>query len=146
MAVLACDWLKHIFLLQPLNGIWQNFTGSKYTKSSIKFVFRPDWKIYNGATASDWSSTKVARGSQVRDTRPFWPPVWRTIFVNLYVCGVFVLSLFLFFFLGGGSRYLTQNMNGNQYFVIVYAGCGCRYGDMSHNIRNKHRLPSGKTS
>ena len=41
MAALASDWLKYFWTssLQPLNGFWRNFTGSKSSTSSTKFVF-----------------------------------------------------------------------------------------------------------
>ena len=44
MTALASDWLRHfrLFLCKPLNGIQRNFTGSKISTSSTKFVlFRP---------------------------------------------------------------------------------------------------------
>ena len=51
-------WLAETFStssLKPLNGFWWNFTGSKYSTSSTKFVFfvpicHPRWT----ALASDW--------------------------------------------------------------------------------------------
>ena len=41
MAALASDWLRHFstFPLKPLNGIQWNFTGSKISTPSTKFVF-----------------------------------------------------------------------------------------------------------
>ena len=41
MAALASDWLRHfrLFFLKPLNGIQRNFTESKISTPSTKFVF-----------------------------------------------------------------------------------------------------------
>ena len=36
------------FSSKPINGIWRNLTGSKYTTSSTSFVFRPDRKTNMG--------------------------------------------------------------------------------------------------
>ena len=52
-----------------------------YAMSSNKF----DRKQINVSSTSEWSPTKVTSGTQMHDTRPFWP---------------FVVS----FFLGGGHR------------------------------------------
>ena len=64
-------WLTRTFSISPpqtLEGIERNFTGSKYTTSSIKFVFRPD----QGRLGLWLIIKKVARGAQVNGIRPFY--------------------------------------------------------------------------
>ena len=59
MATITSDWLKHFSTstLQPLNGFWQNLTGSKSSAYSSKFVFfvpidYPRWPPW---TLIDWN-------------------------------------------------------------------------------------------
>ena len=51
MAALAFDWLRHFRLLNPLNGIQRNLTGSNISTSCTKFVFfelmgKPRWSLW----------------------------------------------------------------------------------------------------